>query len=190
MGLDFFYLFRLGGAWRKNHYLKDFSIQFFKKQKLAYKIPILHFVFIYSFTVNRWELFFLQPRAKGNELYKKVNNDLNLDEPEFFGLLFQDENENNVSNLVFFYIFYSFFFNLEFYWLFLLTFFYWYKIFWYQKVHLVLKCSMVGSNSIFWFWIKERIFILSKMLNNKFKSTFNFVIWNKVWDDYYLKSLI
>lgn len=52
-------------------------------------------IVIVSFIENVCVLF--QPRSKGVELYKKVNNDLNLDEPEFFGLLFQDEHENNVS---------------------------------------------------------------------------------------------
>lgn len=41
--------------------------------------------------------FFFQPRSKGDELYKKVNTHLNLDEPEFFGLLFIDEHDNQVN---------------------------------------------------------------------------------------------
>eukprot|EP00111_Clytia_hemisphaerica_P018200 TCONS_00053826-protein len=38
--------------------------------------------------------FDVEQRSKGHELYAKVNKHLNLDEPEFFGLLFQDEHEN------------------------------------------------------------------------------------------------
>lgn len=40
---------------------------------------------------------FFQPKSKGEELYKKVNAHLNLDEAEYFGLLFVDEDENQVS---------------------------------------------------------------------------------------------